>query len=246
MALIITRIVGLLKQLFWRQNTHVAHYTKYTRPSKRRIQCISTTEYNSSQIKRQKRADDIIAFSHDRVMVLETEQSLVSQEFRTATLPLAPLQTDAALLPPTESQSLLHLLHKSTITTQPKRRFPIPFYVLLHSGGKTRQSFWEAGRFGSKSLEQFLPDFAARLKCTPNDIKGIKVVLRFKTREVEIKINAGNETIWRMAIAAFNNEIKREKTKGELKGVSVLLEPAIMGKDSVETGGWNKDEEFEL
>ncbi|OBT95970.1 hypothetical protein VE01_06687 [Pseudogymnoascus verrucosus] len=124
-------------------------------------------------------------------------------------------------------------------------RVPIPFHILLHSGGKTRQSFWEEGRFSSKSLQEFLPSFAAKLKCAPNDIERIKLVLRLKTREVEIEMEARNEDIWEIAMATFRDEIKRGKAKGEVKGVSVLVEP-VMRKGGVETGGWDGDEEFDF
>lgn len=45
------------------------------------------------------------------------------------------------------------------------------------------------------SLEEFLYSFAAKLKFALNDIEGIKLVLRLKTREVEIEMEARNEDI---------------------------------------------------
>jgi hypothetical protein len=156
-----------------------------------------------------------------------------------------PLQTDAAALLPTKSQSPPHVQHASILTTQPKGRVQIPFHISLHSSGKTRQSFWAEGRFGSKSLEKFLPGFAAKLKCAPNNIERIKLVLWLETREVKIEMEARREDIWEMAIATFRDEIKRAKVKGEVKGVSVLVEP-VMRKGSAETGDWDKDEEFDL
>ena len=64
----------------------------------------------------------------------------------------------------------------------------------------TRQSFWEGGRFGSKSLEEFLPGMAAMLKCALNDTEKIKLVLLLETREVEVEMEARREDIWEMAI----------------------------------------------
>lgn len=45
-------------------------------------------------------------------------------------------------------------------------------------------------------------------------------------------------------MATFRDEIKRAKTKGEVKGASVLVEPVMNG--GAETEGWDEDEEFDL
>ncbi|KFY80893.1 hypothetical protein V499_00303 [Pseudogymnoascus sp. VKM F-103] len=238
--------VNLLMQLLWKQNKYAYNNANYPKPSQDRIRRIGATQYNDQQTKRRKRDDGIfIAYDHDGFMERATEQSSLSQQFSPAPPPLAPLQTDTAALPPTESQSPPHVQHVFALTTEPKGRVPIPFHISLYSGGKTRQSFWEEGRFGSKSLQEFLPSFAAKLKCAPNDIERIKLVLRLKTRDVEIEMEARNEDIWEIAMATFRDEIKRGKAKGEVKGVSVLVEP-VMRKGGVETGGWDEDEEFEL
>ena len=207
---------------------------------------MGATQYDDRQTKRRKMAGGtFITYDHDGFMERATEQSPLSQQFSHAPPPLAPLQTDAAALPPTESQSAPHVQHKSALTTQPKGRVLIPFHTSLHNNGITRQSFWEEGRFGSKSLEEFLPGFAAKLRCAPNDIERIKLVLRLKTREVEIEMEARNEDVWEIAMATFRDEIKRAKTKGEVKGASVLVEP-VMRKGGAETGGWDEDDEFDL
>ncbi|KFY79509.1 hypothetical protein V499_01505 [Pseudogymnoascus sp. VKM F-103] len=108
-----------------------------------------------------------------------------------------------------------------------------------------RQSFWEEGRFGSKSLKEFLPGLATKLECELNDIEKIKLVLRLETREVDFEMEAKREDIWEMAIATFRNEIKGARERGELKRVGVLVEPVVR-KDGATTGGWDEDEEFEL
>ncbi|KAL5350986.1 hypothetical protein ACLOAV_004559 [Pseudogymnoascus australis] len=239
--------VNVLMQLFWKQNKYAYNNAKYSQPSQRRIRSMGATEYNDRrQNKGRKRAGDtLVAYSHDRFMVLETGKNLLSQQFSTAPPPLAPLHTDAAALPPAESQLPPDVQHKSALTAQQKGRVPIPFHISLYRGGKTLQSFWEEGRFGSKSLEEFLLDLAAKLKCAPNDIERIKLVLRLKTREVEIEMEGRNEAIWEIAMATFRDEIKRAETKGGLRGVSVLVE-SVMRKGDAKTGGWDEDEEFEL
>jgi hypothetical protein len=234
-------------QLCWKQNKYAYNNAKYPQPSQRRIRSMGATEYNDRrQIKRRKRAGDtLIAYSHDRFMVLETEQNPLSQQFSPAPPPLAPLQTDAAALPPTESQLPPHVQQAYILTTQPKGRVLIPFHTSLHNNGITRQSFWEEGRFGSKSLKEFLPGLATKLECELNDIEKIKLVLQLETREVDFEMEAKREDIWEMAIATFRNEIKGARERGELKRVSVLVEPVVR-KDGAEMGGWDEDEEFEL
>lgn len=170
-------------------------------------------------------------------------QSTISQQLGSSPPPLASLWTDAP--PPTESQPPPHVKHAYILTTQSKDRVLIPVHTLLHSNGMTRQSFWEDGRFGSKSLGEFLPGLAAKLECALNDIEKIKLVLRLKIREVEVEMETRREDIWEMAIATFRNEIRRAKEKGEVKGVSVLVEP-VMRKGGAETGGWDEDEEIDL
>jgi hypothetical protein len=221
---------------------------------------MSETQDDGRQIKRQKRAGDtyqisdrniskiheIITYDHDGFIERAAEQSPLSQQCSLAPPPLAPLQTDAAALPPTKSQSPPHVQHASILTTQPKGRVQIPFHISLHSSGKTRQSFWAEGRFGSRSLEEFLPSFATKLKCTPNDIERIKLVLRLETREVEIEMEARSENIWEMAMTTFRDEIRRAKDKGEAEGVNVLVEP-VMRRGDPEPGDLEEeDEEFNL
>ena len=207
-------------QLLWKQNRYADNNAKYN---------------DGRQIKRQRLHDGFI------------EKSPSSQQYNPAPSSLAPLQTDAVALPPTEFQSLSHVRDASILTTtQSKGRVIIPFHILLHSSGKTRQSFWEEGRFGSKSLEEFLPSFAEKLKCAPDDIERIKLVLRLRTREVEFEMEARSEEIWEMMKDAFRDEIERAKAKGEAKGVNVLVEP-VMRKSDQEPGHWDEeDEEFDL
>lgn len=224
-------------QLCWKQNKYAYNNAKYPQQSQDRIRCIGATQYDDRQTKRRKMAGDtFITYDHDGFMERATEQSPLSQQFSPAPPPLAPLQTDAAALPPTESQSAPHVQHKSALTTQPKGRVLIPFHTSLHNNGITRQSFWEEGRFGSKSLKEFLPSLAVKLECELNDIEKIKLVLRLETREVDFEMEARREDIWEMAVATFRNEIKGAREQGELKGVSVLVEPVVR-KDGAETGG---------
>lgn len=230
-------------QLCWKQTKYADNNAKYPQSSQRRIRCMDAREYRR-QIKHRKRAGGtLIAYNDDQVMVLETEQNHLSQQLSPAPPPLAPLQTDAAALPPTKLQPLVQ--HKSALTTQPKGRILLPFHTLLHNNGVTYQSFWEEGRFGSKSLKEFLPGLAAKLGCELNIIEKVKLVLRLETREVEFKMEATNEDIWGVAMATFRDEIKRAKAKCEVNGASVLVEP-VMRRNGAETVGWNEDEEFEL
>lgn len=98
----------------------------------------------------------------------------------------------------------------------------IPFFIVRHTGEIVRQTFWEEGRFGSKSLEKFLFSLATKLGRGSNDIESIKLVLRVKTREFVREMEDRSERSWRQAISTLKDEFRsaEAKGKGKLEGVS--------------------------
>lgn len=270
-ALIVARTVELFKQLLWRQNRYAAYNTQVkARPSQGSFRVIDWTQDNHHQINRQKRSRPIHQIATDKEAMDQTppsqqnkrektsgpdhdiitdkrpvEQSPPSQQCSPA-LSLESPQTDAVALSPIESQPS-QVQHTSILTTtQSKGRIKIPFHIALHSGGKTRQTFWEEGCFGSKSLKEFLPGFAAKLECEANDIERIKLALRLKTLEIEIEMDGRSEDIWEMATATFRYEVRRAQDKGEIDGVDVLVGPVMRKSDPEPGASEEEDREFDL
>ena len=136
-----------------------------------------------------------------------------------------------------------------TVPTAPtaKAPLPIPFYILQHTDGITRQTFWEAGRFGTKSLDEFLVDLAEKLLCRPGDITMVKLVLRLGPLEIDTDVEAGREDVWEMMKGTFKEEIRRAKGRGIGMGaVNVLVQPVMMEKGGSQWGGDGEEDEFEL
>lgn len=136
-----------------------------------------------------------------------------------------------------------------TVPTAPtaKAPLPIPFYILQHTDGITRQTFWEAGRFGTKSLGEFLVDLAEKLLCRPGDITMVKLVLRLGPLEIDTDVEAGREDVWEMMKGTFKEEIRRAKGRGIGMGaVNVLVQPVMMEKGGSQWGGDGEEDEFEL
>ncbi|KFY46828.1 hypothetical protein V495_02230 [Pseudogymnoascus sp. VKM F-4514 (FW-929)] len=137
----------------------------------------------------------------------------------------------------------------TTVPTAPtsKAPLPIPFYILQHTDGITRQTFWEAGRFGTKSLDEFLVDLAEKLLCRPGDITMVKLVLRLGPLEINHDIEAGREDVWEMMKGTFKEEIRRAKGRGIGMGaVNVLVQPVMMERGGSQWGGDGEEDEFEL
>jgi hypothetical protein len=111
--------------------------------------------------------------------------------------------------------------------------------------GITRQTFWGNGRFGSKTLEEFLDDLAEKQKCRPGDITMINVVLRLGPLEINAEVGPGREDVWEMMNGAFRDEIRRAKVRGvEMGMISVLIEPVMTEGGGPRSGG--EEDEFEL
>lgn len=121
----------------------------------------------------------------------------------------------------------------------------IPFHILQHVDGVTRKTFWEAGRFGNKTLEEFLGDLAEKLKCRPGDITTIKLVLRLGSREIDTDVNAGRADVWDMMKVDFKDEIRMAKVRG-VGMIKVLIEPVMTERDGLKWGGDGEGEEDEI
>ncbi|KFZ03635.1 hypothetical protein V502_10782 [Pseudogymnoascus sp. VKM F-4520 (FW-2644)] len=150
-------------------------------------------------------------------------------------------------LPPTQ-HSHPPTKHSITPAAPPaKAPLPIPFYILQHTDGITRQTFWEAGRFGTKSLDEFLGDLAEKLRCGPGDITMVKLVLRLGPLEIDTDVEAGREDVWGMMKGTFKEEIRRAKVRGIGMGaVNVLVQPVMMENGGSQWGGDGEEDEFEL
>lgn len=246
-----------MTQLLWKQNRYSDYNTKYThKQSRKRYRRTSETHDDDiRQIKRQKIAEnqtpncnisdvhEIIA--NDRFIKRAAQQNHSSLQRNHAQLPLSPPETDAGALPPAEFQSP-HVQHASIIkTSQPKNHVLIPFYIVSHGSGITRHSFWEEGRFGSRSLEEFVTSCAEKLKCTPDNIERIELVLRLKTLKIDFGMDVRSESIWRTAMAAFKKEVKLANDKGEIMEAKVLVEPKLK-RDGLEIRDWEEDDDFVL
>ncbi|KFX94533.1 hypothetical protein O988_06250 [Pseudogymnoascus sp. VKM F-3808] len=81
--------------------------------------------------------------------------------------------------------------------------FQIPFHIRQHKDGVTCQTCWGNGRFGNKTLEEFLGDLAEKQKCQPRDIMMIKVVLRLGLLEIDVDVGPGREDAWNMVKESF-------------------------------------------
>ncbi|KFZ25351.1 hypothetical protein V502_00173 [Pseudogymnoascus sp. VKM F-4520 (FW-2644)] len=220
-------IVELMKQLLWRENRCAvknANSNDKIRLSQKRPECISYTQDYGRQTKRQKTADATYQGLNRGFMEGSGEERLPSQQSN----PLAPLRIMEGALPPTKPKSPLCVPHK--------RQIPI-YIILTRSGGEiSNHRFWEGGRFGSKSLDEFLPSLAAKVKCEQDDIRSIKLVLRLQTLDVEIEVQAGSKAIWEMMKVHFRNEIKGASARGERKEVTRVLVKPLMWKDGPNPG----------
>lgn len=248
--LIMTRAIEGFMQLFWRQNRYAAHYDKYNRAGQYQdhFQFVDWKQDNrqnkrpetsgsdhktitdkepmeqsppSRQNKRQKTSGTDHDFITDERPV---EQSSPSQQCNPAPS-LEPPRTGAVAQSPIESPpSQVQCI----TTTQPKVK--IPFFIVLNIGEITRQTFWEEGSIGSKSLEEFLFSLATNSGHSPNDIERIKLVLWIETLEIVWEMEDRSERSWLRAIATFKVEIKRATTKGsgKLEGVKMLVEPVMV------------------
>ncbi|KFY77954.1 hypothetical protein V499_02788 [Pseudogymnoascus sp. VKM F-103] len=138
--------------------------------------------------------------------------------------------------------------HSVTPTAPPaKAPLPIPFHILQHTDGITRQTFWEAGRFGTKPLDEFLGDLAEKLRCRPADITMVKLVLRLGPLEIDADVEAGREDVWEIMKGTFKDEIRRAKVRGiGIGAVNVLVQPVMMEKGGSQCGGDGEEDEFEL
>ncbi|OBT59849.1 hypothetical protein VE03_10669 [Pseudogymnoascus sp. 23342-1-I1] len=138
--------------------------------------------------------------------------------------------------------------HSITRTALPASApIPIPFYVVQHIDGITRRTFWEAGRFGTKFLDEFVGGLANELRCQPEDITMVKLVLRLGSLEIDTEVESGREDVWEMMKGTFKDEIRRAKVRGiGLGAVNVLVWPVMMGKGGWQWGGNGEEDEFEL
>ncbi|OBT51066.1 hypothetical protein VE04_08595 [Pseudogymnoascus sp. 24MN13] len=153
-----------------------------------------------------------------------------------------------------QSNYLRHNTHPHQQSTQSrptappaKAPLPIPFHILQHTDGITRQTFWEAGRFGTKPLDEFLGDLAEKLRRLPAYFSMVKLVLRLGPLEIDADVEAGREDVWEIMKGTFKDEIRRAKVRGiGIGAVNVLVQPVMMEKGGSQCGGDGEEDEFEL
>lgn len=133
--------------------------------------------------------------------------------------------------------SLLPANISTQVAPLAKASFSVPFYICQNEGGVTRRTFWKNGRFGKKTLEEFLDELAEKQKCQPEDIMMVKHVLRLESLEIEVDVEPGKEDVWEMMKRDFNDETRKARRNGvDLGNIKVLIEPVMMdgGEDEFE------------
>ncbi|KAL5351001.1 hypothetical protein ACLOAV_004575 [Pseudogymnoascus australis] len=218
------RLIKLLNQFFWKQNYYAANYAANNKQYGRKTRARDRSRYMTL-----KPSERITSAGPSRPTRPETRHSSQRQPpAALSSVPTPPVVSNR--IPSRDSLLMTFSLLPANISTQvAKASFSVPSYICQNEGGVTRQTFWNNGRFGKKTLEEFLDELAEKQKCRPEDIMMVKHVLRLESLEIEVDVERGNEVVWEMMKRDFKDEIRKARRNGvDLGNIKVLIELVMM------------------